>query len=168
MGGLFALWNSTNMDARLAMRARKRVELGTNQTRGRRMARRVRGRKARSGGVPQNNARLLVGIIFAACLLGFYAYKHWNTEPQVPIVGKAWVIDGDTIVISDTHIRLEGIDAPESDQTCTDPIGKTWPCGKTAANQLREHIRGEELTCWEVPCRPRSAKCVARQWRRLR
>jgi len=90
---------------------------------------------------------LLVGIIFAACLLGFYAYKHWNTEPQVPIVGKAWVIDGDTIVISDTHIRLEGIDAPESDQTCTDPIGKTWPCGKTAANQLREHIRGEELTC---------------------
>jgi endonuclease YncB( thermonuclease family) len=111
------------------------------------MARRVRGRKVASGGVPQNNVRLLIGIIFVACMLGVYAYVHWNTEPQPAILGKAWVIDGDTIIISDTHIRLEGIDAPESDQTCTDSKGKTWPCGRAATSELRAHIRGQELTC---------------------
>jgi len=111
------------------------------------MAGRIRSRKARSGSVPQNHVRLLVGIILVACLLGFYASKHWNTEQQAAIVGKAWVIDGDTIIISDTHIRLEGIDAPESDQTCSDAKGKIWPCGRVATNELRTHIGGQELTC---------------------
>jgi endonuclease YncB( thermonuclease family) len=110
-------------------------------------ARRVGGRKAGSSRVRENNVRLLIGIILVACLLSFYVYKHWNTEPPAAIVGKAWVIDGDTIIISDTHIRLEGIDAPESDQTCTDSKGKTWPCGREATNELRAHIRGQELTC---------------------
>jgi endonuclease YncB( thermonuclease family) len=34
--------------------------------------------------------------------------------------GKAWVIDGDTIVIGTTKVRLAGIDAPELDQ----PFGR--------------------------------------------
>jgi endonuclease YncB( thermonuclease family) len=42
---------------------------------------------------------------------------------------------------------LDGIDAPESDQTCTDAKGKTWSCGSAATNELRAHIRGNELTC---------------------
>ena len=39
---------------------------------------------------------------------------------QHSIKGRCWVIDGDTIVINKTHIRLSGIDAPEMDQ----PYGK--------------------------------------------
>lgn len=109
------------------------------------MARRPR--RAKSGGVPQDHLRSLVAIILVVCLLGFYVYKHWNTEPEAAIVGKAWVIDGDTIQISDARIRLDGIDAPESDQTCTDSKGKTWSCGSAAANELRARIRGKELTC---------------------
>ena len=91
--------------------------------------------------------------MLAACLIGFYAYYHRtarnarNAVPQPAIIGKAWVIDGDTIEISGTRIRLEGIDAPESDQTCTDPKGKTWPCGRAATSELKAHIRGRELTC---------------------
>ena len=34
------------------------------------------------------------------------------------IQGQAYVIDGDTIVINDQHIRLYGIDAPEKAQIC--------------------------------------------------
>jgi endonuclease YncB( thermonuclease family) len=111
------------------------------------MARWVGRQNARRRATTQVNIQLFLGIILVACLLGFYFYKHWNTEPLIAIIGKAWVIDGDTIEISGTRIRLEGIDAPESDQTCTDSKGKTWPCGTAATNELRAHIRGRELTC---------------------
>ena len=36
------------------------------------------------------------------------------------IVGRASVIDGDTIDIRGTRIRFSGIDAPESRQSCRD------------------------------------------------
>jgi endonuclease YncB( thermonuclease family) len=110
------------------------------------MATRVR-RQAKSRRAPQSKTELLVCFIVVAGALGYYGYKRWNTPPEPAMVGKAWVIDGDTINMSGTHIRLQGIDAPESDQPCTDAKGKTWPCGRAAANELRAHIRGEELTC---------------------
>ena len=70
------------------------------------------GRHRKCGTARNHRKRtLLVGVILVACLLGFYAYKRWSIEPQTAIVGKAWVIDGDTIEISGTRIRLEGIDA---------------------------------------------------------
>ena len=81
------------------------------------------------------------------CLLGVYAFMHWNAEPQAAITGNAWVIDGDTIDISGTRIRLQGIDAPEADQTCIDSKKKTRPCGSAATRELRAYIRGHELTC---------------------
>jgi endonuclease YncB( thermonuclease family) len=91
--------------------------------------------------------QLLLGLILVAALAGFYAYNHWNAPPQPAIVGKAWVIDGDTIDVSGTRIRLQGIDAPESDQSCTDSKGAAWPCGREATRELMAHIRGRELTC---------------------
>jgi endonuclease YncB( thermonuclease family) len=93
------------------------------------------------------DVQLLVGVILVACVVGFYAYKHWTAPPQPVIAGRAWVIDGDTIDVAGTRIRLEGIDAPELEQTCTDSKGASWPCGRTATRELREHIRGRELTC---------------------
>lgn len=38
-----------------------------------------------------------------------------STVGNTVLTGRAWVIDGDTIVIKGTHIRLFGIDAPEID-----------------------------------------------------
>jgi endonuclease YncB( thermonuclease family) len=63
------------------------------------------------------------------------------------IVGKAWVIDGDTIDIAGSRIRLQGIDAPETDQTCTDAGKKAWPCGRAATRELVELIAGRPLRC---------------------
>jgi endonuclease YncB( thermonuclease family) len=80
-------------------------------------------------------------------LLGFYAYQQWTTVPISPLTGRARVLDGDSLEISGTQIRLEGIDAPESDQTCVDARGQTWSCGKAAAQELRHHVAGRELTC---------------------
>jgi endonuclease YncB( thermonuclease family) len=65
------------------------------------------------------------------------------------ITGTASVIDGDTIEIHGTRIRLFGIDAPESDQSCTIQ-GKAWPIGHRAAFALSDKV-GRQT----VECRPR-------------
>jgi Staphylococcal nuclease homologue len=91
--------------------------------------------------------RPLMAFVLLVGLLGFYAYQHWTTRPGSPLIGRARVIDGDSIEISGVRIRLEGIDAPEWSQTCVDPKGQTWLCGQSAAQQLRSYIDGRELTC---------------------
>ena len=52
------------------------------------------------------------------------------------IVGRADVVDGDTIDIGKVRIRLDGVDAPESWQTCHDAGGKLYRCGARAAEAL--------------------------------
>lgn len=60
--------------------------------------------------------------------------------PRRRISGRAYVIDGDTIVIKGQHIRLAGIDAPELDQ----PYGQA---AKYAMARLcRDQIVTAELT----------------------
>ena len=67
------------------------------------------------------------------------------------IVGKARVIDGDTITINNTKIRFSGIDAPEKNyygqtQFCKGPKG-VWACGKKASSKLKKLINGQEVQC---------------------
>jgi len=64
-----------------------------------------------------------------------------------PIVGRASVTDGDTVVIRDTRIRLHGIDAPESAQTCQDAAGKDYRCGQAAALALSDRIGQSPISC---------------------
>nr|WP_245510014.1 thermonuclease family protein [Rhizobium leguminosarum] len=55
-------------------------------------------------------------------------------------LGRASVIDGDTIEIAGQRIRLNGIDAPESWQACHDAAGRPYRCGKDAAFALDEFL----------------------------
>lgn len=62
------------------------------------------------------------------------------------IIGIASVIDGDTIEIHNTRIRLSGIDAPESRQLCTIE-DKPYRCGQQAALALDKFIANSTLRC---------------------
>jgi endonuclease YncB( thermonuclease family) len=64
-----------------------------------------------------------------------------------PLTGLARVIDGDTIAIGSQHIRLAGIDAPETDQVCLDSTVHRWTCGISARDQLSKHIAGRIISC---------------------
>jgi endonuclease YncB( thermonuclease family) len=63
------------------------------------------------------------------------------------VSGSARVIDGDTIAIGSQHIRLEGIDAPETDQVCLDAKGERWTCGIAARDRLSTHVAGRITSC---------------------
>ena len=57
------------------------------------------------------------------------------------------IVDGDTLAIGGTKIRLEGVDAPETDQVCLNVSGVRWACGIDARDQLAAHIGGREINC---------------------
>ena len=62
--------------------------------------------------------------------------------------GRARVVDGDSLALAGERIRLHGIDAPESAQTCR-ASGARWRCGERATRGLRERIGGRTVTCEE-------------------
>lgn len=62
------------------------------------------------------------------------------------LVGRACVVDGDTIDIGGRRFHLAGIDAPEPDQSCGRG-GKSYPCGREATTALASLIQGKEVRC---------------------
>jgi hypothetical protein len=70
-----------------------------------------------------------------------------QAAPRDGLTGHASVIDGDTLDIRGTRIRLWGVDAPETAQLCQRD-GQPWQCGRAAANALAEWI-GERIAICE-------------------
>ena len=66
---------------------------------------------------------------------------------SAPLTGRATVVDGDTLDIRGTCIRLHGVDAPESGQTCKDATGKAYRRGQAAANALAGRIGAAPVSC---------------------
>jgi endonuclease YncB( thermonuclease family) len=79
--------------------------------------------------------------------MGAIALSGWSHHRRSqPIVGPARVIDGDSLVVGGTEIRLYGIDAPESRQICTRE-GRPWACGSSATSAMRALVENREVRC---------------------
>jgi|SRR5882724_1382818 len=81
-----------------------------------------------------------VGFLFAFLVI-------CSIAKAADISGMPKVVDGDTLVIGATKIRLEGIDAPETDQICLNAKGDHWTCGIEARDKLQAHIEGQVVSC---------------------
>jgi endonuclease YncB( thermonuclease family) len=111
-------------------------------------------------------SEIILASAIAALFLGVFLFKDQFKRPQEPIrptrpipsrqdtlasvasdiTGVASVIDGGTIEIHGTPIRLEGIDAPESGQQC-EADGQNYPCGQRAAFALSDMLTQHTVTC---------------------
>jgi endonuclease YncB( thermonuclease family) len=55
--------------------------------------------------------------------------------------------DGATIRVDRTIYRLDGIDAPEIDQTCLDEHDEVWACGVVLRDRLSAYIGSRAVRC---------------------
>ena len=86
-------------------------------------------------------------ILIYKFLITFFLILYSSASFSEKIInGKAKIIDGDTIHIGINKIRLHGIDAPETNQTCT--VNETvWYCGVESTKVLQNFISKNEVIC---------------------
>jgi endonuclease YncB( thermonuclease family) len=82
--------------------------------------------------------------------------------------GQASVIDGDTLEIHGTHIRLWGVDAPESGQLCRGGDSLQYRCGAKAANELDAFIARRPVSCLPISLDRSRSDCLSPVGRMLR
>lgn len=103
---------------------------------------------------PPPRARQWQGIPFwfalgVLALVG-WVYSQYKLAPipgEDAVVGGARVVDGDSLEIGATRIRLFGVDAPEYRQLCKDGAGRDYPCGFAARDALSAIANGQTVSC---------------------
>lgn len=88
---------------------------------------------------------LLTLFIFSGLIAAIFALDS-SSDSTDSLVGTPRIIDGDTLVIRNRHVRLLGIDAAELNQTCH-RNGKPYDCGREAKKALQNEIGNTVIRC---------------------
>ena len=76
------------------------------------------------------------------------AAEDGSRKLPVEILGSVpRIVDGDTLEVAGQKVRLQGIDAPESGQSCRQAGGPRYQCGEHATQALRTRIGADAVTC---------------------
>lgn len=86
-----------------------------------------------------------VATLVIIAVLAALAALFW--PPSDTLAGRATAVDGDTLRIGETRIRLIGLDAVELDQTCVNGEGANWNCGREAQHFLASLIADATTSC---------------------
>jgi endonuclease YncB( thermonuclease family) len=101
-------------------------------------------------------------VLLVAFIVAGYFYAI-STDKRVTVAAtgqKVFVVDGDSFTIGTHKMRLQGIDAPEYNQSCRDEASREWLCGKAARAALEKIVLEPQLAC-EVEIQDRYARALA-------
>jgi endonuclease YncB( thermonuclease family) len=96
---------------------------------------------------PRRHLLVVIALLTATVTAPLTAAARSYSRGDTIIGPVSQVIDGDTIVIDDIHVRLYGIDAPEYNQTCADANGAPYLCGKSATDHMSRLIGASIEPC---------------------
>ena len=89
----------------------------------------------------------LISIILVSVFLG-KSYLEGELNELKFVSQEVRVVDGDTIILNNMRIRLQGIDAPELKQTCYNiETMQSYKCGEVAKEYLISLIDKKEVSC---------------------
>ena len=103
--------------------------------------------------------KLILQTLLSAAFVVATVQPSAAVEPR--ITGVIRVIDGDTIALGKTRIRLFGIDAVEGDQPCTAADGTVLNCGAWVSSLVHQSYDGQRADCVRVDT-DRYGRTVAR------
>jgi endonuclease YncB( thermonuclease family) len=95
----------------------------------------------------------LAGVAVATIVLVFgMPSSLFGRAPQQPgaVAAEAHqvaVVDGDTLRLHDTVVRLDGVAAPQRGRTCPDGRGSGYDCGAAASAALAALVRDRRVDC---------------------
>lgn len=104
--------------------------------------------RARERGMRRSSVRRffeLLGVVLLFAVVALAA-AILDESSMHTVAGQVRVIDGDTLRIAGERIRLAGIDAPETGQTCRIE-GLVSACGQEAGLYLAELTREGNVSC---------------------
>jgi endonuclease YncB( thermonuclease family) len=81
--------------------------------------------------------------VFVACLFALLAASA--RADDLGVVPR--IVDADTVYLGAEKIRLQGFDAPETDQACLDAEGRSFHCGLEARIALEKRFGNRLWTC---------------------
>ncbi|MDC9833525.1 thermonuclease family protein [Rhizobium binxianense] len=90
--------------------------------------------------------RLIRDGVTAFALLALLALiaAKLNDAARIERTGAFHAADGDSLTLGGERLRLEGIDAPELNQSC-ERAGKAWACGRAAREALQGFLASGTL-----------------------
>ena len=100
-----------------------------------------------------NFRRLAPWLFVVLVIAGVFVWNFYlDREVRVDKDGRGISVqDGDSFVLQQTTIRLDGIDAPELKQNCYSADGSIWRCG----GEARNHAATQRTRTW--PASPSAA-----------
>jgi endonuclease YncB( thermonuclease family) len=87
------------------------------------------------------------GLTYLCSIVSALVLLSADTSAADDLTGQVSIVDGDTLEIHGTRIRLWGIDAPESSQLCRGEDSLQYRCGAKAANDLSAFIARRPISC---------------------
>jgi len=83
---------------------------------------------------------------FALLVLVALIAAKLNDAAKIEHLGAFHAADGDSLTLGAERLRLEGIDAPELNQSCQ-RAGKAWACGRSAREALQDMMLASGTLC---------------------